>query len=203
MARSERFLLLVLAAVGWTPVYAASILYTDIGPGYAGDSTIGYGSPGSFFGTTFTTTAGGSLSEVIVGVGSDTTTMAPAALYTNSGGEPGTLLESWNVTLPFSTGNTVTLISLLQPVLSANTQYWFVFGPGAEADGVQLTGNDTGILGGPWAGDTLTGLSAESGPGYLTPGIEVIGAASVPEPGTGALIALTSVALAALRRFLA
>lgn len=192
---------LVLMALGWAPVHvlAGPVIYSNIGPGYAGDTTEGWGSGGDYFGTTFVTSAGGTLAQMIIGAGSDTITMDTAGLYTNSGGGPGTLLESWNVALPYSTGSTEMLTSALNPVLTASTQYWFVFGPGAAT--VQWTGNDTGVEGDPWSGTTLTGLSGgfmESGDFAL--GIELIGQTSTPEPGTGALMATACVALAALRR---
>lgn len=197
-----KILLIMLAASVFAPfqALAGAVLYSNIGPGFAGDTTEGWESGDAYFGTAFTTTAGGTLSEIIIGAGSDVITMDTAGLYADSGGEPGAPLESWNVMLPYGTGNSETLISMLNPVLSADTQYWFVFGPGSET--VEWVGNDTNVVGSPWSGPTLTTLSGgdSSDPTDFSLGIELLAESSVPEPSTGSMIAVACVALVTFRR---
>jgi hypothetical protein len=116
-------------------------------------------------------------------------------LYMDSGGAPGNLLESWSVTLPGLTqlppGTTLT--SVLHPSLFAGTQYWFVLTP-ASGPGtfVNWNLNDQGVIGGVWAGSSLSSLT-KSFATDPTPGIQLT---SVPEPGSAGLFALGSLIIA-------
>jgi len=123
---SKMIVVAIIAAFCCAPL-AGSILYSDIGAGYPGDSLAG-DSPGSYsyFGTTFTATGSGALGDILITLSSDNPGHYNAGLYANSGGEPGTLLESYSVSVPF--GNTVltTIDSVSHPSLSTGTEYWFV-----------------------------------------------------------------------------
>lgn len=180
-----------LLVAGLTSARAGTI-FDNIGPGFPGDSPIGYESIQSYLGTSFIATGSGPLLQVINDAFDETSSLTvTAGLYTNSGGEPGALLESWNVALPaFDT--LTTLNSVLHPVLTAGSQYWLVYGP--NAINLQWSGNDEGIIDEVWTGPTLTGLSGGADPQL---GLELV--SSTPEPATGVLLSGALAALLGLR----
>jgi hypothetical protein len=191
-----------MSAVLWMPTHAwGSVIYSNISPAFPGDGGSTYGADVGYVGTTFTTTAGGILGQIdlsIVVVGSPT--IVPAGLYTNSGDAPDMLLESWNVLVPTSpNSNLLILTSLLNPVLSASTQYWFVFNDGPTPATTSWLANDESVPGGIWSGSSsLTGMvhTLADSP---APGIQLL---STPEPGTGVLLGAGCLALAGIRRAL-
>lgn len=115
------------------------------------------------------------------------------ALMTSTMGQPGSILESWNLTTPFavaSCGNCfVTALSAQQIVLQPGTQYWVAAFPAGNIDGNW----NRNIIG-------AVGTVASSGDGgktwTISPNGQVLGAfdviggtsSTVPEPGTLVLL---------------
>jgi hypothetical protein len=124
--------------------------------------------------------------------GSNDTSSLTASLRQNSGGTPGTTLESFtrNITATaaspalslFSSGGGITL--------NAGTTYWVVLAPTGNTDYLSWQRNTTGgtglsftLNGGPWTAQ----------PASVSPALRVsgtLGAAAAPEPGTLALLGL-------------
>src|SRR3954469_7030378 len=91
-----------MLAVCFSPVQLLgdTILYNNFGPG---DTFLNsaFESGFTFLGTTFTTTGAGPLGNIrMAGALAFGTSPITAGLYANSSGEPGQLLESWDVTFP-------------------------------------------------------------------------------------------------------
>src|SRR5215471_13974730 len=82
----------------------AGVLYSDLGPGnsFGGAYTAAGGTGVIQYGTTFTATNTGLLSQVLVPVGDDPLKTLTFDLYLDNGsGQPGVLLEEWsNMTVP-------------------------------------------------------------------------------------------------------
>lgn len=179
-----RTLILAVLALGSVTEVHGSTLYSNIGGGFPSDAPGSYnGSSFAVFGSTFTTTAGGNLATISTFLISSFATPSTGGLYTDVAGEPGTLLESWTIPTP-TTAVLTTLSSVLHPLLSSGTQYWFVWT--SFPTPFVLAQNDTGATEGIWGGGSLTGLSDLGG---LSPGIELTSDSSVaaPEPATGLL----------------
>jgi hypothetical protein len=174
---------------------SAGVLYSNITSGFPADSGSDTSALNTYFGTTFTTTAGGNLGSIELGV-TGTTSPVTLGLYTDSAGEPGTLLESWSAAIP--TGSSfpplTTLTSVYNPLLSASTSYWLVFTQ-SSAFQVNWYVNDESVAGGYWSGASLTTLSE----GYPTgpPGIQLN---TIPEPATAMLLGLGFGALLLMKR---
>jgi hypothetical protein len=174
-------------------ILSAGTIYSNIGPGFPGDSLNVYILDGpTFAGTAFTTTGAGELATIFLGIGT-TTSPATGGLYTNSSGEPGTLLESWTFSAPNVGFPSETLTSVAHPFLSSGTQYWFVLKLEIGQNGGWLS-NDQAISGGIWLGSTADTLS-QMFTNTPTPGIQLT---SVPEPSSRILLVVVSFAL--LRR---
>ena len=139
----------ILATLIPATLSAGTILYSDINPvNFAGSG--GYNT--GFSATTFTTTAGGELGAVTIGLLEQGNSAVTLGLYTDSSGLPGALLESWSGVFPYSVSPILTtLISVQNPVLSAATPYWLVAEP---PGGLQLIfdWNNEGVVGGLWVG---------------------------------------------------
>jgi sugar lactone lactonase YvrE len=155
-------LFLAISCIAFSSAAAsAGVIYSNIGTGFPGDSNGAYNAGVTFEGTSFTTTSAGtlfSLEFVVKG----TTSPVTVGLYTNSGGQPGTLLESWSAVVPVGTSfpppAATILTSVVRPSLSAATQYWLVFTQSSE-DQVTWFANDEGVAGGIWGGSSITTLS--------------------------------------------
>ena len=82
----------------------AGVLYSDLGPGnsYGGAYTAAGGTGVIQYGTGFTATSSGPLSQVLVPVGDDPLEILTFDLYLDNGaGQPGALLEEWsNMAVP-------------------------------------------------------------------------------------------------------
>lgn len=140
---------------------SAGTAYNNFGPG----NTVGvnawiFTNASGFIATTFTTTGAGPLSSVLLDAGCSSTPIT-LGLYTNSAGQPGTLLESW--TVPVTTVQLITLTSVLNPVLSSGTQYWFVITIPSNST-IEWAWNNQGVNGGVWLGSGINALNEGSSP---------------------------------------
>jgi hypothetical protein len=171
----------------------ASVIYSNLG---AGDSysTTGYldgSNEGPFsLATEFTASATGNLGQVLTPI-ADALGSMTFDLYSDAAGQPGTLLEERaNVPVdsslyPFG-GTLVTLISALNPLLTAGDNYWFTATSAETEVGVGWNVNTQGVLGGFWATDISSTLTLYF-PTSPTPAIEV-DSVSAPEPAAWILL---------------
>lgn len=111
----------------------AGTIFSNVGPGFPGDSLGYYGDSGpgvTYLGMTFTATGSGNLDTLSLDLQGDTSPIT-IGLYSNSAGQPGALIESWSTAIPAGFGfppvpPLTTLTSVGNPSLSAGTQYWLV-----------------------------------------------------------------------------
>jgi hypothetical protein len=177
---------------------SAGTIYSNLGDGLRG--YVGYemnSTSSAFLGTAFTTTGAGVLSDIVIhGLAFTAATPVTLGLYTDNTNEPGTLLESWTTTtLPTGDPSPLTILpSVINPSLSASTQYWVVVS--RPSGTIVLWSNDQGVNGGVWAGNSLTNLF-HSSIGNPTPGIQLD---SVPEPASATLLCLGFGALLLTKR---
>lgn len=196
---------ILLAIVGCLSVQAATIVYSDFGPGQT-YFLAGYGidtAEQPEIGAAFIPSATGSLSQIDVPVsyfsaGSPPTHPLSIMISNDSGGLPGlSVLDSW--TLPAGsvsgTPSIFSLLSTLHPSLNAGTQYWVVMST-TDFNGFAWYENSTGAMG--WASNTGSGWTLSSG---RKPAFDVIEGASaaVPEPSCAVMACLALAALG-LRR---
>jgi hypothetical protein len=175
---------------------SAGIAYNNFGPGNSvGDSAWIFVNTGGFIATTFTTTGSGPLSSVLVDIDCSVTPVT-MGLYTNAAGQPGTLLESWTAPVTVA-AQIITLTSILNPVLSPGTQYWFVITipPNSYFEWVE---NNQALKGAIWFGGAVNAL-AHGVPFELAAVIQLNTAipGPVPLPPT-VLLTLAGLALAGL-----
>ena len=186
----------------------AGVLYTDLGPGhtFGGAYTAAGGTGVIQFGTTFTATSSGFLSQVLVPIGDDPLQTLTFDLYADNGaGQPGALLEAWsNMTVPQFTA-LFTVASVVHPLILAGDAYWFTAtSPNIPANGTNfgLQWGDSPVLssGGIWAPDGSGGWANifNTAPN-ISPqaGIELD---SVPEPASWALFGVGLATVLARRR---
>jgi hypothetical protein len=166
----------------------AAVIYSNLG---AGDSFIinrEYDVNSNFMATPFVTSDGGNLADIRTPLFSlnDPVTLG---LYTDSSGIPGTLLESWSAIVPGIPGQLVTLASVQNPLLSADTQYWFVVTV-TQAQRLNLAWyqNSQGFLGGIFESNDFKHW-LQFVPDSPAPAIELTSIASVPEPRASMLLA--------------
>lgn len=168
------------------PAIAASAdtLYTNVSPTYPPSSTGNVSTGATYLGVAFTPSASGSLD--LLKFSARGTAPITLSLYADAGGQPGSVLESWLVTLPTVSmaGQQTVISSVLHPLLAGATQYWLLF---TQTTAFQVVWNykDTGVTGGAWAGNTLSTLHNGSS-GSLMPSLTVIGA--VPESGSTVML---------------
>jgi hypothetical protein len=148
-----------------------------------------YQSNFDFMATTFVSTGGGNLEDIVTPIFS----LDPPVtfgLYTDFGGKPGALLEDWSVTVPGFPAQLVTLTSVQNPLLLAGTPYWFVISlTSTQKNELAWYQNNQSVNGGLYAGNSLNAL-LQFTPGSPTPAIQLnsTAAASTPEPSSGILI---------------
>ena len=194
----------LLVGVAATPLkmQASSVtIFNSFGPGHSSDCCGGWAVQ-SLFGPTFTNaqaftpSATSPLFAIDVAIGF---MINPAqftlALVTDNGGQPGSLIESWNLTTTFPvitcTHCFETAFSTQNPILQAGTEYWVVALPGPGIDALWMS-NNIGAVG-------TSAFSLDDGKTWTvtTTGsfaaFDVRGITSVPEPsmlvmvGTGLL----------------
>lgn len=195
-------LFLALGFVVLSRVASAGIIYSNIGTGFPNDYSRVYFASSTFEGATFTTSGGGDLSSVEFAAFSYTPgTTLTAGLYMDSSGQPGTLLESWNTTVPLSqtSGNIppIVLTSVVTPSLLPGTAYWFVL---AQPDGYysDVYGSDQNVDGGIWAGSTTTAMSHVFSD-FEAMGLQLNGISETPEPSSAMMLLLVCVGLGLLK----
>lgn len=179
----------VVLALGLIPAQLAgqTTLYNNLGPGNTSSGsgyTDGIGAGVVFVGTRVTATAGGALSTVLTFFNTSFATTVTMGLYTDSGGQPGTLLESWSApTVSQDTPGLITLTSVVHPVLTSGTPYWFVINPpNANRIGTWYQ-NNQGVNGGMSYGSSANSLSSTLNSSGATPAIQLNAAAGpVPTP---------------------
>lgn len=164
-----------------------TILYNNLGSGNtsSGSSyTDGIGPGVVFVGTRVTATAGGALSTVLTFFNTSFATTVTMGLYTDSGGQPGTLLESWSTpTVSQDAPGLITLTSVVHPVLAAGTAYWFVINPPNASRVGGWFQNNQGVNGGMSYGSSANSLSNTLNPSGPTPAIQLNAPAGpVPTP---------------------
>lgn len=171
---------------------SAGIIYSNIGAGFPGDTgAYGFGGP-SVEGTAFTATGQGNLWTIFVGIDGDSLP-ATVGLYSDSSGQSGTLLESWTFIVPSSLP---TLTSVLHPLLSSGTEYWFVMEIPNRGQNEGWRMNDEGVTGGVWYGPGRNTWS-QIFPDEATLGIQLT---SVSEPTSAVLFVIGSFVLVPLSR---
>jgi len=177
---------LILSLLGARPLRAGTI-YNNLGPGNTWIINREYDTNLDYMASRLVTTSAGNLGDLLIPLFS-LNNPATMALYTDSGGRPNTLLESWTVNLPGFPGILTTLTSVQNPFLAADTQYWFVITiTDAQKDNLAWYENNQGIKGGVWAGNSLSGLIEFEGDSPM-PAIQ-LNSTTTPEPATVLLIA--------------
>jgi hypothetical protein len=186
----------------------AGVIVSDFGPGQTYDNTDG----GFVINSTnrvavsftpTTTSQFGSLEIAAYLSWIGPTSNLVVALAADSSGLPGVGLETFSfapgaITTPASSGNKVlTGTSVLNPILTAGTQYWIVVSTSTTNTGYgwgvnSLSSQQFGVeeySGGTWSynGD------------MLTPAFEVDSLDPAPEPGAGGLLGAGLLALVAMR----
>lgn len=184
--------LAILALLVATPCVADTI-YNNLGPGNTFLVNREYDTSTAILATTFTATGSGALDTVLLSAFS----LDPAitfGLYANGDNAPGQLLESWNVPVPGLPGQLFTLNSALNPVLTTNTEYWFVITQTRPFQ-VAWYENNQGVAGGINESSSLNGPFLGFVPGSPIPALQLNstaggsggstgGTTTVPEPGS-------------------
>jgi hypothetical protein len=163
---------------------AAEIIYSNLSAGSTFLVNRDYETNFSFMATSFVSTGQGNLDDVLTPVFSLESPVT-FGLYTDSGNAPGALLESWTATVPGFPATLLTLPSVQNPFLSADTQYWFVITlTPAQKNEVAWYQNNQDLAGGIWAGDSLDAM-LNFLPGSPIPAIQLN---STPEPAAELLL---------------
>ena len=179
------FSVLVILGLATATPCSADTIYNNLGTDNSYIINREYDTNFSFLGTTFVTTGSGALDTVLTSVFSFDSPIT-FGLYTNGNNAPDTLLESWSVPVPGLPGQLFTLNSVLNPVLTADTQYWFVITQ-TRPEQVAWYENNQGVAGGIFAGNS--GSMIEFLPASPMPAIQLNSTSggsttTVPEPGS-------------------
>ena len=194
----------------------ATVIFSNLGSGSSYDTTggniVGDGLDGYGYnyalGGTFTPTANytlGSFQLALNGVFGSNTDVVNVALTNASAGLPGSTIESFSIaagTLGLL-GNNNPLIfenSILNPLLSAGTQYWITVST-AITSSVAWNWNNIGDTAD--VATSLDGGSTWGGPYGQTPGafeVDSLSQTSVPEPSTMLLLVFGLAGLAGFRK---
>ncbi len=208
--------ILLLAAALLAPLDAATILFSNlVQPGNQyGPDGVGIGHTPAFpvaggylsYGVEFTPSVTAQLTTIEAPFGINSgTDQVQAFLMTNSGGTPAAVIESFVLSgLPTASGpvGLATMNSVLDPILVAGQEYWFVAtgGPSTFATWSLTLFQGDPAQGG--ASQTVIGGVAQPwdvGSGTRTGALEVFGN-PVPEPSSGGLVACVLLFLVVRRR---
>ena len=97
----KRSLCLISILCLFSVTLPAGIIYNNLGPGDTiGGSGYYVTNPFTYLGTSFVATGTGNLGTVLLYLSSQLATPVTVALYDTSTGQPGALLESWQVSPP-------------------------------------------------------------------------------------------------------
>lgn len=178
----------------------AAVLYTDLGAGETyqsfGDST----AP-QYMGAPFVATASGTLLDLLLPIAESGPGTVDIGLYTSSGGEPGSALETWTgISIYDSFAGQAPLddlASVAHPALTLGSTYWVVVN--STTEDLAWDGDSTGILGGTWFGSAVNELG-QAAPDDYASALQVDGISNgAPEPGTIGLIGLGLLGVAVRR----
>ena len=191
--RRNLVLALVLVLTFWTgtSALAGPILYTSLGPGNTWDSTFSSTSGASSYSHAirFQVTTSGVLAELIGAWGGEPQNSYSVDLRADDGsGQPGVSFESWVLPISQTTPSLFQLTSVAQPVLNVGDFYWVLFNSsGANSLDMRWGFSSSGPLGGLWvagASQPFANIFEE----YAKPGVTLVGASSVPDPGSSLLL---------------
>jgi len=196
MLRTGQLVLLCLS-FSQLPAFSSTIVFSTYGPNDTYDLTRAYTvgmtmTAGNSFLPQFT----GPLQEIDFALSNATGNgTVNVQLLTDSGGAPGTLIESYTVTVTStfpSAGSVVPALSVIHPILHEDTAYWLIL----SAD----TGSDN-----PWYFNSIgiTGPRFETGlivPDTMATFRVIESSVAAPEPSVFVLMALGLATVAGLRR---
>ena len=192
-------LLVVLGAA--FPARADAVIFSNLGSNDSYNGSTGWteGTPNGgadYFinGSAFTvgaTSLNLSTIEVAVGILQGTNQLT-IDLDADSGGSPGSVIESFtiNSAMPpfgsFSSGNLVTATSVLNPLLTAGSQYWVVLSvPNDGTTWAAWNQNSIGDTGGFAQGDNGSDLVGSTN---IRGAMRITGLSSVPEPSSMVMV---------------
>ncbi len=123
-------------------------------------------------------------------------------LALDSGGQPGTALESWFVSPPTPTGIVplTSVTSVVAPQLDAGTMYWLMAQSTANVQSCFWYVNDQGINTGSVYSQITSGATPWTSISNPDLAFRVSGNTAAPEPGTLGLLALGALSMAGRRR---
>ena len=172
---------------------ANSVLFTSYVGNDAGAST----TTSDYEGIQFTATGTGSLFQVMVSplaLGATSPVTWPLTLYTDSAGEPGTVLETWNISVSNSGTVPIMVASVVQPMITAGDVYWLVVQNTTQTSIADMGWeNYSGDTGGFWTAEfnTLNTMAQA----FPTEGLAGAELTTTPEPSSSALLGAGCVVL--------
>jgi len=177
---------------------SAGVLFTS----YVGNDAGGSTTTSDYEGIQFTATGSGSLFQVLVSpfaFGATNPVTWPLTLYTDSAGEPGTALETWDISVTGSGVVPIIVTSVVQPMITAGDVYWLVV-QNTTPGSITAMGweNYSGDLGGFWIGDfnTLNSMIQV----FPTEGLAGAELTTTPEPGSSILLVAGGLILLGIAR---
>ena len=188
--------------------HADSVVYNTFGPGLTTDSLYGklIDPGGSFLGTPFSPSTTVDLISLTGSWDSGKFTgpqppprTVTISLWTNSNGQPGTELESWQL-LVTATPEDYTLSSSLHPLLLSGNTYWALefFAGGGPGDTIEWGRSSSAPAGGIWSGDSAASLILGF-PSFPVAALQVDGT-PVSEPSSLILLGSAVLGLGVWRR---
>jgi hypothetical protein len=166
----------------------ADILYDSFGPGLTTDSYFAGGSSPSISvsATPFVSSGTAWLSAVEANLGVNKAALDPGdqysfAIWSDAGGHPGAILESWSFVPTTEVATNVTFTSATQPLLFSGAQYWALYTSISAVSPTDIWGTHSSApLGGEWVG--IPGVLTQIFSDHPKPALRIEGA--VPEPST-------------------